>query len=81
MSAYSERIARVEVEVQELKEAFKAHKNETNNNFKEMGDKLDDLLALRNKGAGVFWLVSSLIGAGIVGGAVQFMKWLVGAHG
>jgi hypothetical protein len=80
VSAYSERIARVEVEVQELKEAFKAHKEETNTNFKEMNKKLDDLLALRNKGAGVFWLVSSLVGAGILGGAVQFFKWLAGAH-
>lgn len=78
----------MEVEVQGLKEAFKDHKSETAKQFdeikaqnKELSEKMDDLLALRNKGAGVFWLVSSLIGAGIVGGAVQFVKWIMGAHG
>jgi hypothetical protein len=73
-------MARVEVEVQELKEAFREHKVNTDEKFKEVTDKLDDLLALRNKGVGVFWLVSSLVGAGILGGAVQFVKWLVGVH-
>lgn len=80
MSTNSERMARVEVEVQELKESFREHKEETNKKFVEISGKLDDLLALRNKGVGVFWLVSSLIGAGILGGAVQFVKWLVGTH-
>jgi hypothetical protein len=32
-----------------------------------MESKLDDLLALKNKGAGVFWLFSAIIGSGILG--------------
>lgn len=32
-----------------------------------MDSKLDDLLALRYKGVGAFWLASALLGTGIVG--------------
>ena len=38
--------------------------------------KLDDLLALRNKGVGAFWLASALLGSGIVGTIVLFLDWL-----
>jgi hypothetical protein len=33
----------------------------------EINDKLDELLTLRNKGIGAFWLASALIGTGFVG--------------
>lgn len=33
----------------------------------EMNNKLDDLLAMRHKGMGAFWLASALIGTGIIG--------------
>lgn len=71
MSAYGERIARVEVEVGALRTAFEEHKDATNKRFEEISGKLDELLALRNKGAGVVWLVSGLIGTGIIGGILQ----------
>jgi hypothetical protein len=80
MTAYGERIVRVEVELQDLRKAFDEHKDQTNEKFTEINTKLDSLLALRNKGAGIFWLMSSLIGAGIIGGAVQLFHWLVGTH-
>jgi hypothetical protein len=64
MTAYGERIARVEVEVRELKREFQEHKEETAKNFSAVNQKLDALLALRNKGAGVVWLLS---GAGLTG--------------
>jgi hypothetical protein len=74
-SAYIERIARVEVEVQGLKQAFDEHKANTEKKFDEVNDKLDNLLALRNKGAGIFWLISSLIGTGILGAIVELIHW------
>jgi ferritin-like metal-binding protein YciE len=78
MTAYGERMARVEVEVRELKKAFEEHKAETNVALKALDEKLNDLLALRNKGAGVVWLVSGLIGTGIIGAILQAVAWLRG---
>lgn len=69
---------RVEVEVQALKESFDEHKRETKEKFDEINTKLDDLLALRNKGAGVFWLIATLVGTGIVGGAWQVLNYIFG---
>lgn len=42
----------------------------------KMDAKLDELLALRNKGAGVFWLISCLVGIGIGGSLLQVFTWL-----
>lgn len=85
MTSQGERLARMEVEVQALKESLDEHKEETNRRFDEVKhqqektiEKLDDLLALRNKGAGVFWLITTLIGTGIVGGAWQVLNFLFG---
>lgn len=63
----NERLSMLEVEVKALKDQVN-----------RMDQKLDDLLALRNKGVGVFWLISSLIGTGIVGAFFQLAKWLNG---
>lgn len=78
MTTMGERMAVVETEVKELKQQFTDHQSYTSREFADINNKLDDLLALRNKGAGVFWLISSLIGAGIVGGAFQFLEWVKG---
>jgi hypothetical protein len=51
----AERLARVEVRVVALEEKVD-----------EMNSKLDDLLALRNKGAGAFWFFSLIMGTGVV---------------
>jgi hypothetical protein len=71
----AERIIALEVKVEELKQQFERHQHETQKEFIAINGKLDDLLALRNKGAGVFWLASTLLGAGIVGVVVQFLDW------
>jgi len=60
MSAYGERIARMEERVKELDERMA-----------RIEDKLDSLLTLKNKGAGAFWLASILFGTGVVGIAVK----------
>ena len=73
-----ERMARVEVEVIALKESLDEHKKQTVEQFTDIGKKLDDLLTLRNKGAGVFWLISCLMGVGFIGGTVQFLHYMFG---
>lgn len=78
MSIHSERLVSVEVEVRELKKAFDEHKLYTNEEFTTVNQKLDDLLELRNKGAGVFWLVSGLLGTGIIGMFFQLISWFRG---
>lgn len=44
----------------------------------QIDEKLDDLLGLRHKGAGAFWLASSLVGTGIVTVVLQFFHWFKG---
>lgn len=66
----------MEVEVQELRKAFEEHKVTTNKRFEEISGKLDELLTLRNKGAGVVWLVSGLIGTGLIGGIIQLFHMI-----
>jgi cytoskeletal protein RodZ len=76
MTPHAERLVRMEVEVSELKKAFEEHKAETKEELSEVNRKLDDLLTLRNKGAGIFWLVSGLFGAGLIGAFWQFVAWM-----
>lgn len=61
----SERITALEVQVAALREELR--QNNTN---------LQELLALRNKGAGIFWLMSVLFGAAMVGWFSLAVSWL-----
>jgi hypothetical protein len=63
--AQGERIMALEVRVEDVLR-----------NQQEITDKLDDLLAMRHKGLGAFWLASALFGTGIVGFAIQFLSWI-----
>jgi hypothetical protein len=63
--SHGERIAAVEVRLQKLEETVVA-----------MDRKLDDLLELRWKGAGAFWLAAALVGTGIVGMITQFLHYI-----
>ena len=78
MSAYGERIAAMEVEVKALKREFQEHKEQTAENFQNVNKKLDDLLALRNKGAGVLWLVGGAGMTGILTILAQVFHWFKG---
>lgn len=71
-----ERLARMEVEVSELKKSFEEHKQDTKANFEDIGKKLDDVLALRNKGAGIFWFLSLMFGSAGVLGLVNILHHL-----
>lgn len=73
MSPYGERVAAMEVEVKELKAELVEHKELTTDNFKEVNRKLDELLALRNKGAGIFWFLGGVIA--FLGTAYELFHW------
>lgn len=66
-----ERITALEIQVANL---VKVHEEDSKRR-QELTNKLDDLLAMRNKGIGAFWLASTLLGTGIVGFIVQLISW------
>lgn len=61
----AERIAVLELEVDLLKEKLRT-----------MDSKLDELLVLRHKGMGAFWLASALFGTGIIGAVVAMYNYV-----
>ena len=77
-STHLERLVALEMELGVIKEnqqKFEGH-------YKEMNGKLDELLSLRNKGIGAFWLASLLTGTGIIGVLVSMIGWWKGfLHG
>lgn len=64
MNTEAERIMALEVRVLDLLEGQA-----------EMNKKLDDLLQIKYKGIGAFWLASTIIGTGIIGLITQFSQW------
>jgi ferritin-like metal-binding protein YciE len=75
MTSQAERLARMEVEVKALKDSFEEHKAETNRRLETLDEKLDQLLELRNKGAGVLWLLGGIISTGVIGGLWQLFHF------
>lgn len=67
MTNQAERLAIVEVEVKSVKEELHEHKIETRAQLEIVNKKLDDLLQLKYKGMGAFWLAASIIGSGVWG--------------
>ncbi len=59
---WAQRLAILELKVQNL-----------GSDIAGIDKKLDELLELRSKGMGIFWLVSVLFGSGVVG----FVTWIV----
>jgi len=44
----------------------------------DINQKLSQLVQLRDKGWGAFWLVSALLGSSILGGIITIISWLKG---
>jgi glycerol-3-phosphate responsive antiterminator len=81
----AERIAILETHIQTLQDEMKEIARKNEERHIDMSKKLDDLLGLKNKGVGAFWLASSLTGVGILGfiGAMldkwkDFIAWMNG---
>jgi len=78
----AERITALEVQLSSLQQTLSTHIADTKESNAIMKGMLDELLGLRNKGIGVFWLASALAGTGIIGLALSLLDWLRGTlHG
>lgn len=71
-----ERIARLEEQVSNLTEDVRELKAEV----KLMNEQLHELLQLKHKGMGAFWLVSIVIGSAIAVFAKTLIEYFAGAH-
>lgn len=50
--------------------------NELDSKIDAIDKKLDELLQLRSKGMGAFWLASILVGTGLFGFFTTMMSWM-----
>ena len=73
-----ERLAVLETKFEELSKKFDAHVEDTRSEYRSLETKLDSLLEIKNKGVGAFWLVSALMGSGIIGLFASFFQWMKG---
>lgn len=73
-STQAERITALEIQVEKLIEAQKT----TNEQLKASNSKLDELIALRNKGAGVFWIASTIFGTSLLALMSFILSWIRG---
>ncbi len=71
----AERIAQLETLVEVLRDEQRAHILAVKQESEKTNRKLDELLMLRAKGVGAFWLASTLLGTGIVGMIVSIVEW------
>lgn len=74
----AERITALEVQLANLQATMTLYMADTEKRQENMDGKLDDLLGLRNKGVGAFWLASALAGTGIIGAILSFFDWWKG---
>jgi len=75
MSTIEERIAVLETKVESLSASFLKHAEDTRAEAASLETKLDDLLALKNKGMGAVWLITALVGSGILGLISTLVQW------
>lgn len=68
----TERIAILET----LVEAEHFANEKRDRDIADINSKLDELLALRNKGLGAFWLATSLVGVGAISVFYKVLTWL-----
>lgn len=73
----NERLVKVEVQLEGLREQQKAHAQDTRSRFEDVDSKLDTVIETLNKGKGAF--AFALITAGTIGGLVT--KGLAALYG
>ena len=74
--SHAERLTAVEVRVQNLETKV----DDLRGDVKALDTKMDALLALKNKGAGAFWLASALMGTSIVSSILAVIHYLFPAR-
>lgn len=78
MNTQAERIASLEARIKQAERltALEGRMNNIEKVTESMDKKLDDLLELRNKGAGMFLIISGLVGTGVMGLIYTLIQWL-----
>ena len=76
----NERIAALETKVELHKSGGDTSREELKQKIEEMDKKLDTLLELKHKGAGVFMLASAIFGTGIIGFFYSVVEFFKGVH-
>jgi hypothetical protein len=74
----AERLAIVELKLEQYSLQCARERAETKSDISAMDAKLDELLGLKNKGMGAFWLASSLLGTSLIGAVSFFLSWMKG---
>lgn len=69
-----ERLTTVEAGVREVKEEMEEMKARQMTFYEDTTKKLDELIALRNKGAGIFWLINAIFTTGLVGALITWWR-------
>ena len=72
----AERIAALETMVSVMRDEQRTHAKAVKEEAERTNHKLDELLVLRAKGVGAFWLASALLGSGIVGLIAIILDWI-----
>lgn len=70
-----ERISSLEAQVANMRAEQLAAQIATSKTHQDMNSKLDELIALRNKGLGVFWLLSIMSAGALVVIAAWVASW------
>jgi hypothetical protein len=71
-----ERIASLETQILYLKEIIKEDTEKSSRDIEEIKNSLNDLLNLKNKGIGAFWLASTIVGSGVIALLMSVAHWL-----
>jgi hypothetical protein len=74
--SHAERLTAVEVRVKNLETKV----DDLKADVQGMDRKLDELLALKDKGVGAFWLISALTGTGIISFLLTVFHYLTGGR-
>lgn len=75
---FVQRLAVVEVEIDELRKQANQHTKETHEKMGCIDQKLDELLTLKNKGMGAFWFASILVSSAAIGFITYLVSWFKG---
>lgn len=74
----AERVAVLESQVEHLNAQMVLDRAERREEIGELSSKIDELLSLKHKGAGAFWLFGIIFGSGIIAAATAIVSWFKG---
>lgn len=77
-SSIEERTAIIETKVTRVESDIISIDRKIESKLGELNEKLDSLLAMKNRSVGAFWLASMLFGTSVVGVITALLNWWKG---